>query len=422
MAENADNDSLSPSRVARRVPSKRRASSVSSDSDSKLAGAAQSVQPLIQQPAPQPAQSFAQPGEPLRDESTLDLFAGDPLHAPVQSTQTGHRQGRFELQEPSTAEAATDGAEPACAASRDDGQVDAVVDTALRDDGNGGVASEVAATPEAAATVPADSERTTAAIASQTSVLAEANGAAEDVATTQVDEAATDPMLPGQALAQLRAARAVAAPRPAKGGRAVSSAAAAGSAAADDATSAEPGQSAEPATASCAEASPASGRLVSESRDTGDFARAAAEAGAARADAARPAPPELNPARAAAFAETIDALNSAIADQRRAAGRMKWMLGAVVGALLVTVVAGVAQTMILSRLATDVGDQQQRIAQMMQEQQAAIAGALARLPSPAEAPVAQAVSQSPTHPAATTPAHHTRHTAAHSHHARTAAQ
>lgn len=412
MAENADNDSLSPSRVARRAPSKRRASSVSSVSDSKLADAAQSVQPLIQQPAPQLTQPFAQPGEPLRDESTLDLFAGDPLHAPVQSTQTGHRQGRFELQEPSTAEAATDGAEPASA----------VVDTASCDEGNGGVASEVAATPEAVATVPADSDRTTAAIASQTSVLAEANGAAEDVATAQVNEAATDPMLPGQALAQLRATRPVAAPRPAKGGRALSSAAAAGSAAADDATSAEAGQSAEPANASCAEASPASGRLVSESRDTGEFARAVAEAGAARADAALPAPPELNPARAAAFAETIDALNSVIADQRRAAGRMKWMLGAVVGALLVTVVAGVAQTMTLSRLATDVGDQQQRIAQMMQEQQAAIADALAGLPSPAEAPVAQAVSQSPTHPAATTPAHHTRHTAAHSHHAHTAAQ
>jgi outer membrane murein-binding lipoprotein Lpp len=415
MAENADNDSLSPLRVARRAPSKRRASSASSDGENTLAGAAQSAPPFGQQ--------SVQPGEPLRDESTLDLFAGDPLHAPVQSTQTGHRQGRFELPEASTAEAAQvagTSTEPAVAVSHDGAQAEAAVDPAPREEANGGVASEIARTPEAAATVPAaDSERTVAAIASHTAVLAEANGAAEDAASPQVDEAATDPMLPGQALAQLRAARAVAAPRPAKSGRAVSRAAAAGSVAAGDASSAEAGQPGEPMNASRADALPARGHPASESHDAGDFARAA---GAARAEPVLPAPPEPNPARAAALAEAIDALNGVIADQRRAAGRMKWMLGAAVGALLATVVAGAAQTMILSRLATDVGDQQQRIAQLMQDQQAAIASALARLPSPTEAPAGQAASQSPVHPAATSPAHHPRHGATHGHHTRAASQ
>jgi len=413
MAENADNDSLSPARVARRAPSKRRASFASAEGESKLASAVQSAQQF--------AQPLAQPGEPLRDESTLDLFAGDPLHAPAHAAQTDGRQGTFELQGASTVEAApvagaTDSAEPAVAVSRDDAQAEVVIDTASRDDG---AVSEVAATPEATTIVGAEGERTAGAIVSQTPVIAEANGAAEDAAPTQLDEAATDPMLPGQALAQLRAARAVAAPRPAKGGRAVSRAAAAESADAGDASSAGP------ANASGAEASPEGRRPASESRDAADFAHVAATVGAARADAALPAPPELNSAQAA-FAETIDALNGVIADQRRAASRMKWMLGAVVGALLVTVVAGAVQTMIVSRLATDVGDQQQRIAQMMQDQQAAIAGVLARIPSQAEAPAAQVASQSPVHPVATSPAHHTQHTAAHtaihSRHARPASQ
>jgi hypothetical protein len=361
MAENADNDSLSSSRVARRAPSKRRASSVSTEGENKLAGVAPS------------AQQFVQPGEPPRDESTLDLFAGDPFHAPASSAQTDHRQGWFEPQEPSTAEAAQaartiDGTEAAVAASHDGAQADVVIDAVPRDDG---VAGEATAAPEATATMHADSERSAEAITSQTPVLADANGAADDTAATGVAEAATDPLLPGQALSRLRVARAVPAPRPAKGGRAASRAAG------------------------------------------GDSAAAAA--------AALPTPSELNPAQAA-FAETIDALHGVIADQRRAAGRMKWLLGAVAGALLVTVVAGAAQTMILLRLADDAGDQQQRVAQMMQDQQAAIAGALARLPAQTEAPAVQAVPQSPAHPAATSPEHHTRHATTHGHHARAASQ
>ena len=162
MAENADNDSLSPTRVARRAPSKRRASSASSDGESKLASAAQSASESIPQSTP----PFAHPGEPLRDESTLDLFAGDPLHAPVHAAQTDHRRGRLELQGPSTDEAeqaatTTEGTGPAVAVSHDGGQAEIVIDAVPRDDG---VAREVAATPEAAATV--DVERAAAPTAS----------------------------------------------------------------------------------------------------------------------------------------------------------------------------------------------------------------------------------------------------------------
>jgi hypothetical protein len=417
MAENADNDTLSPSRAARRAPSKRRASPassaspVSSDTESTLAGAAQS----------------AQPGEPPRDESTLDLFAGDPLHAPGRSIETEHRQGRFELQEQERQEAeAAQGTEVAAEVSPHDVQAEVVTDAASRDDRNGGVTGEVATASAAAVFVPADGEFTAEAAVPQAPVLTEPNGAAVAVlpgaATAQVGEDATEPMLPGQALAQSRAARTVTAPRPAKGGRAASRAAAADSAAAGDAFLAEPGQPSEPANASGAKASTAGNRPAPESRYAGDFARASAATGSAGVDAARPTLPEPDIARAAAFAETVDALNGVIADQRRAAGRMKWMLGAVVTALLVTVAVGAVQTLILSRLATDVSDQQQRIAQMMQDQQAAIAGALARLPSQTAVPAVQATSPSPARPVAASPEHHTRHAVTHGHHARAASQ
>jgi hypothetical protein len=362
MAENADNDSMSPSRVARRAPSKRRASSASAETESTLARA---VQP-------------AQPGEPLRDESTLDLFAGDPLYAPAQTAETEDGRGMpggFEAQEQSR--------------------------------------------PAVEAVVPVPDRV-------QAPALAEPDGAAAavlpDVATTP-----TEPMLPGQALAQLRAARAAGAPRLAKDGRAVSRAAAAdftADAALSDAPDAGPGQSPEPTNARCAETSSASDRPTPESRNAGDFAPAAAVAGAAVAEAAPHAAGRVTPAvgnaEDVASAQTIDALRGEIADQRRAVAdlsrRTKWMPAAVVGALLVTVATGVAQTIVLSRLASDTSAQQQRVAQMMQDQQAAIAGALAHLASAAEAPAAQATPQSPARPAATGPARHTQHAAAHGHH------
>ena len=86
--------------------------------------------------------------------------------------------------------------------------------------------------------------------------------------------------------------------------------------------------------------------------------------------------PELDRARATAFADTVDALYGVIADQRRAATdhsrRVKWMLSIVVGALLVSVAIGIAQTMLLMRLTRDTTAQQQRIEQMMLNQQATL--------------------------------------------------
>jgi hypothetical protein len=98
------------------------------------------------------------------------------------------------------------------------------------------------------------------------------------------------------------------------------------------------------------------------------------------AAAALRAAPELDRARATAFADTVDALYGVIADQRRAATdhsrRMKWMLSIVVGALLVTVAIGITQTVLLMRLTRETTAQQHRIEQMMQNQQAAMTSLL----------------------------------------------
>lgn len=98
------------------------------------------------------------------------------------------------------------------------------------------------------------------------------------------------------------------------------------------------------------------------------------------AAAALRAAPELDRARATAFADTVDALYGVIADQRRAATdhsrRMKWMLSIVVGALLATVAIGITQTVLLMRLTHETTAQQHRIEQLMQNQQAAMASLL----------------------------------------------
>ncbi|MEX3754184.1 hypothetical protein [Paraburkholderia phenoliruptrix] len=93
-----------------------------------------------------------------------------------------------------------------------------------------------------------------------------------------------------------------------------------------------------------------------------------------------PTAPELDRARATAFADTVDALYGVIADQRRAASdhsrRMKWMLSIVVGALLMTVAIGITQTLLLMRLTRETTAQQHRMQDMMQNQQAAMASLL----------------------------------------------
>jgi hypothetical protein len=131
------------------------------------------------------------------------------------------------------------------------------------------------------------------------------------------------------------------------------------------------------------------------------------------AAAALRAAPELDRARATAFADTVDALYGVIADQRLAATdhsrRMKWMLSIVVGALLMTVAIGITQTVLLMRLTRETTAQQHRIEQMMQNQQAAMASLLDTHIAMANAAAATAASDAAAiaapQPAAATPAH-----------------
>jgi len=87
--------------------------------------------------------------------------------------------------------------------------------------------------------------------------------------------------------------------------------------------------------------------------------------------------PELDRARATAFADTIDALYAVIADQRRAATahsrRMKTMLTIIVCVMLVTVATVIAQTVVLLRMGRESAVQQQRIEQLMLNQEATLA-------------------------------------------------
>jgi hypothetical protein len=86
--------------------------------------------------------------------------------------------------------------------------------------------------------------------------------------------------------------------------------------------------------------------------------------------------PELDLARATAFSDTIDALRAVLAEQRTSAAmharHMKTMLIIVVGAILLVVAAGVAQTAVLMRMRHDSALQQDRVAQLMLDQQATL--------------------------------------------------
>jgi hypothetical protein len=136
------------------------------------------------------------------------------------------------------------------------------------------------------------------------------------------------------------------------------------------------------------------------------------------------ATPELDHARATAFADTVDALYGVIADQRRAAGehsrRMKWLLSIVVCALLATIVIGVAQTLLLFRLAHQSTAHEQRIEQMLLNQQATLAtlfdtdSSTMSLPARPQAP-APAPDPAVTPAVAVTPAKTTQTSAVHSH-------
>jgi hypothetical protein len=92
-----------------------------------------------------------------------------------------------------------------------------------------------------------------------------------------------------------------------------------------------------------------------------------------RGDAA----PELDRARAAAFADTVEALRAVIAEQRNGASapsrRTKTMLAIIVAMTLLTVATGVAQSMLLMRTSRASAVQQKRMEQLLLNQQATLA-------------------------------------------------
>ncbi|WP_087049215.1 hypothetical protein [Caballeronia ptereochthonis] len=89
------------------------------------------------------------------------------------------------------------------------------------------------------------------------------------------------------------------------------------------------------------------------------------------------AAPELDHARATAFADIIDALYAVTAEQRTSttahARRMKTMLTIIVCVMLTTVATGIAQTVVLMRMSRDSKLQQDRMEQLMLNQQATLA-------------------------------------------------
>ncbi|TDV27747.1 hypothetical protein C7405_11626 [Paraburkholderia caballeronis] len=416
MADSADFAAPRHSRVSRGASSKRRAepaSSVSADTENKLARAVQS------------AQRLAQLSDVPRDDSTLDMFPDDPTHALVQAMTIDVRQGTlsgFELPEVvRVAVEAAQGANDAPAAAATSPKR-----TALRSKGAAAVAAGSDETAEAKRADDRDAEAAQTAEAvtgDEAPVLPEANAPEADAS-----------MSPGRATAQARAARASTAHRTADAATAVST---------GDATAADASQSnatlfqAEketetPSTVAVADVS-SSPADPAPSQEHGAAAAppAAPEAGeaaprtnpATRPAAAEPsaqhvqpaprgarapiATPELDRARATAFADTVDALYGVIADQRRAAAdltrRMKWMLAIVAGALLVTVGVGITQTLLLSRLARDAAAQQQRTDRMMQTQQAALASMLERVTTPAPPSAPTPATAAPVPPVAARP-------------------
>ncbi|WP_321799426.1 hypothetical protein [Caballeronia sp. J97] len=112
-------------------------------------------------------------------------------------------------------------------------------------------------------------------------------------------------------------------------------------------------------------------------RDRGDRGERSEAGPLAKARARDAAAPELDRARATAFADTIDALHAVIVEQRTStaahARRMKTMLTIIVCVMLLTMATGIAQTAVLLRMSRDGKLQQDRTEQLMLNQQATLA-------------------------------------------------
>jgi hypothetical protein len=455
----ADTATSTQSRTTRASSTKRRANTVSTETENKLARAARS------------AQRLAQLSDASRDGSTLDMFPDDPTRATLEAMNIDIRQGTlhgFELPDvvlaavgattslDAAASASSDTraarrsprekVEPAYAAVPLDGFER--FEPTQKDEpsilvGLSGHAREAAEGPATKADVQTSLPVSPGLVSPS---MAAASLVRSVTARRQVGDPSTEPVttgktgdvqpqrfaetfakaataaregaaVSGETSDDASAASATAPVKPllgdgvgvaktsgtgsvaeASAGAAMPATGVAGMAGAT-ATSGTAGPAATAGAAATARANTTSGASASTASTPSSAATASspstASSMAAKAEAARsatpaspdaqfaaplqdtaPTVPELDRARATAFADTVDALYGVISDQRRAATdhsrRMKWMLSIVVGALLATVAIGMTQTVLLMRLTRETTAQQHRIEQLMQNQQTAM--------------------------------------------------
>lgn len=443
----ADSAASTQSRPQRAASKKRRQATVSTETENKLARAARS------------AQRLAQLSDASRDDSTLDLFPDDPTRATLEAMNIDVRQGTlhgFELPDVVLAAVGAidaDGALPDTRAARRAPRAAKSDEPALMNAQLSGLETEAAgdtvspagelAFGEAAALVDEKlASSASGAVGPLTPAMAAATVVRSVTALRQAGErgaTATEPAVastsggagpptPPQRFAATFA-KAATASREAVGAESADAgeergSSSSGSGADSGEVAAELEQAAKVASnASVFAVTPAPGSApapgaASASAPAHPQANAAFAAPSFReaqraetAAAALRAAPELDRARATAFADTVDALYGVIADQRLAATdhsrRMKWMLSIVVGALLMTVAIGITQTVLLMRLTRETTAQQHRIEQMMQNQQAAMTSLLDTHIAMANAAAANAASDAAAAPPpfAATPAH-----------------
>lgn len=423
----ADSVASTQSRPSRAASKKRRHATVPTETENKLARAARS------------AQRLAQLSDAARDDSTLDLFPDDPTRATLEAMNIDVRQGTlhgFELPDVVLAAVgvidAGDGAPldartarraPRAAKADEPTPVNAMLSGLDIEpwDAAGSSAAELAfgdatpkertATEEKLATSVSMSTRdattsltpamAAATVARSVTALRQASatgatGAMDATSTNDSAAASTSggvkaPPRFAATFAKATASRDVDAHATAGAARVVDTGTNAD--AADGVTTGAVAVAHTSTTANAAvdtSAGTSAGAAVAANAETNAgvtadenaaFAESWREARRAEAAAAAlRAAPELDRARATAFADTVDALYGVIADQRRAASdhsrRMKWLLPIVVGALLVTVAIGITQTLLLMRLTRETTAQQHRIEELMQNQQAAMTSLL----------------------------------------------
>ena len=398
MADSAESTISRPSRARSQ---NRRTSTVSPETENKLARAARS------------AQRLAQLSDAARDGSTLDLFPDDTARAEQQAMSIDVRQGTlqgFELPDVVLAAVgAPDGVGFAAGSAEGKAAVRGARGAAASKDLAAGAVphdGQMVIDTEAGAMEPAVAEN----FAEGRALAASGDGEVAPAATNPAQNAAPDAPTQPASLAAASVVRSVAVLRQIS----PPTNAAAADAAADTQSeiSSAAGGSAQRSANPDSKTAPAA---ASEPSAHG------ASSAASNPQPTRPAPyipspqthtpratPELDHARATAFADTVDALYGVIADQRRAADdhtrRMKWLLTIVVCALLMTIAIGIAQTLLLFRLSHQSTAHEQRIEQMMLNQQATLATLLDTDSSTTSLPVSVQVPAAPATPAPVAPA------------------